>query len=321
MVFLGSLVMNVYLLMLIAVLSADGLDSEVLMKGSEDQIVAVYTVMGVIDSRASKKFSEFYNHVWKDQDIRAVVIRVESPGGGVAASEEIHHMIVKLKDSGRRVVVSMGGVAASGGYMISAPADEIFAEPSTITGSIGVIAQVPNLQGTMKKIGVKMRTFKSTHAQGWKDLLSPFKKTEERERLRMIEILDTIQAGFEQIVRDGRGERLKTKQDSYEMIVGQGEDARTVAVTETEPFNGKIYLPHEAKQLGLIDTIGFLGDACQKASKLAGLNNPTIRHYKPRESLFTKLFASQSASINIDISPEAIEKLQTPKILVLWTMD
>ena len=246
---------------------------------------------------------------------------MDSPGGGVAASEEIHHMIKDLKGSGRKVVISMGGVAASGGYMISAPADEILAEPSTVTGSIGVIAQIPNLRGTMKKIGVEMMTFKSSHARGWKDLLSPFKKPEDRERKRMVEILDTIQAGFEQIVRDGRGDRLKTKKESYEITVGQGENTRKEIIEETAPFNGKIYLPAEAKKLGLIDDIGFMRDACQKASKLAGLNNPTIRHYKPREGLFTKLFTGQSASVNIDISPEAIEKLQTPKILVLWTMD
>ena len=205
--------------------------------------------------------------------------------------------------------------------MISAPADEIFAEPSTITGSIGVIAQIPNLRGTMEKIGVEMMTFKSTHAQGWKDLLSPFKKPEDRERKRMVEILDTIQAGFEQIVRNGRGDKLKTKKDSYEMTTGQGEDTKTVTVNEIEPFNGKIYLPGEAMELGLIDAIGFLGDACQKAGKLAGLNNPTIRHFKLRKSLFETLIVGQSSSVNIDISPEAIEKLQTPRILVLWTMD
>ncbi len=314
--------MNVYLLVALAAFSADGLNSELIQTGREDQIIAIYTVDTVIDGEAANKFSEFYQHVKKDQNIRAVVIRVDSPGGGVSSSEEIHHMIQQIKDSGRKVVISMGGVAASGGYMISAPADEIYAEPSTITGSIGVIAQVPNVSGTMEKIGMDMMTFKSTHAQGWKDMLSPFKVPDEYERLRITEILDTIQTSFEQIVRDGRGDKLKPRQESYDKTVGAGQDARTVTVKETAPFNGKIYLPDEAMKLGLIDKIGFLPDAYEQAGKLAGLNNPTVRHYKPHEGLFGQLLTGQAAgSVNINISPETIDKFQSPRMLVLWTMD
>ncbi|HDY65946.1 MAG TPA: S49 family peptidase, partial [Phycisphaerae bacterium] len=244
---------------------------------------------------------------------------VDSPGGTVSDSDQIHHMVKKLQAAGKTVVVSMGGVAASGGYLISAPAEEIFASPSTITGSIGVIAQVPNVEGTMEKVGLKMLVFKSTNARGWKDQLSPFRMPEQRERKRLIEILDVLQANFEKTVRDGRGERLVERKEFYFTTVGEGKDASEVKIEETAPFNGKIYLAEEALSLGLVDKIGFLDDACNRAAELAGLDKPNILQYKTRLNLFGQLFGSRTSLM--EIAPKTLDEFQTPRVLMLWKMD
>ena len=115
----------------------------------------------------------------------------------------------------------MGAFAASGGYMISAPAEHIVAEPSTLTGSIGVIAQLPNISGTLDKIGMGMQVVKSTHARVWKDQLSPFRAPKDYEKQHLVDILNAYQNDFETIVRNGRGKRLVTKEEDEGSISTQ----------------------------------------------------------------------------------------------------
>ena len=315
-----SIVMNLYLMVILAAMSGTGMQTTVVQEGDESQIVAVYSVAGVIDDELAAKFHQFYSTVRNNDNVQAVVLYVDSPGGTVAASDRIHHMIEDLKAAGKTIVVSMGGVAASGGYLISAPAVEIFAEPSTITGSIGVIAQVPNIQGSMEKIGLKMMVFKSTHAQVWKDALSPFRKPQDLEKKRMIVILDSIQASFEQTVKDGRGKRLKPKTESYRITVGEGKQAKTVRVKEIAPFNGKVYLADEAKKLGLIDKIGFLDAATERAGELAGLDNPQVLRYSRRVTFAEKVLGARANATPLEIAPQVIDKFQTPRILMIWKM-
>ncbi|MCD4824785.1 MAG: S49 family peptidase [Phycisphaerae bacterium] len=314
-----SIVMNLYLMVLLSAITGMGMQTSVIKEGDKSQIVAVYSVAGVINNELAAKFHQFYGSIRDNNNVKAVVLYVDSPGGTVAASERIHYMIKDLKTAGKTVVVSMGGVAASGGYLISAPAEEIFAEPATITGSIGVIAQVPNIQGSMEKIGVKMMVFKSTHAQVWKDSLSLFREPQDLEKKRMIEILDSIQASFEQTVKDGRGNRLKTKTESYKITVGEGKQAKTVQVKEIAPFNGKIYLAGEAKTMGLIDKIGFLDDATKRAGELAQLGNPQVVRYATQVSVLDRLLDAKTTPL--EIAPQVIDKFQTPRILMIWKME
>lgn len=325
-VFLLSIVINIYLLMALAMLSdGNGLDTKVLRKGQEDHIVAVYTVKGVIADEAAGQFDRFYRQVQDNDAVKVIVLRVDSPGGTVAASEQIHHRITQLRKAGKKVVVSMGGTAASGGYLISAPADAIYAEPSTITGSIGVIAQVPNLQGTLDKIGMKMLVFKSSHAEAWKDQLSPFRKPAEREKVRLIEILDAMQTQFEDVVREGRRtaggkEKIVTKEETIEITVGEGKQAKTKSITTQAPFNGKIYLADEAKEFGLIDEIGFLEDAIDHAITLSGVEKPTVQTYKIPKGLM-ELFSASAKANSLQIDPALLDRLQTPRVLMLWRME
>ncbi|MBN1943309.1 MAG: signal peptide peptidase SppA [Phycisphaerae bacterium] len=317
-VFIGSIVMNISLLAVLAVqgISTIGLHTDVLQKGDEEQTVAVYHVDGVIDSEATDLFCRFYRQIRDDAKIKAVVLQVNSPGGTVSDSERIHRMITDLKARGKTVVVSMGGLAASGGYYISAAANEIFAEPATITGSIGVITGVLNLEGTLDKIGMKMLVLKSSHAEGWKDMLSSFREPQPREKKYVISLLDEMQARFEDVVRQGRGAKLKPREETYQATVGTGPEAREVTKTEQAPFNGKIYLAAAAREYGLIDEIGFPDEAYSRAASLAGLSNPHVVEYRRQPNFLEALSGATAPAIRIDA--KSLQNAQTPQFLMLW---
>jgi len=311
--FILSIVMNVYLLILLAARLEDGFDKTTITPGEQGQTVAIYQVAGFIDSEAVQRFSRFHSEVKADENIKAVVLRVSSPGGGVAASDQIHHLVKDLADNGKTIVVSMGGMATSGGYYISAPAREIIAEPTTVTGSIGVLMVWPILSGTLDKLGIEMVVMKSTNAEGWKDETLGLAKPDSRQRRHLQELLDKLQSDFESVVRAGRGSRLKTRKVTIR--IGDGETAKTV--TETEPFNGKIYLPDEAKRLGLIDHVGYLSKAVDRAAALAGLVKPNVIRYEHRRGLLAELMKSQHGSA-LSLSTKSIDEFQTPRILLMW---
>ena len=314
-VFVGSIIMNLYLLAMLGTRLAGGFDKSVVRAGSDTQQIALYEVNGAIDEQASQQFSRFYEDIRSDANVKAVVLRINSPGGGVTASDQIHHLVGLLQESGRTVVVSMGGTAASGGYYIAASADEIVAEPTTVTGSIGVIMYWPVLEGTLEKLGVDMVVIKSQAAGAWKDEGSAFAMPEARHREHLRQILDDIQKKFESIVVEGRGERLKTRTASFTMIT----DASTqpVTVEETEPLNGKIYLADEAQELGLIDQIGYLPTALDRAAELESLDKPKVVRYQSRKGFWDEVLMSSSPPA-LSLSVKTIEEFQTPRIMLMW---
>lgn len=301
-----SLVLNAYLAAFVNASLKESFDQKTLQAGSEQQVVAVYDVSGVINAETAAAFDRFYRDVANNTNVKAVVIRVDSPGGGVGASDEIYHRIDRLKSShGKKIVISMGSVAASGGYYISAPADEIFAEPTTITGSIGVLMQWPVIKEGLSKIGVEVITYKSTNAKAWKDEISPFGLPDERQQIHLHRVLDTMQARFEMIVHDGRGNRLKIRKPNDE---------------ETEPFNGKIYMTDEARTLGLIDSVGYLNDAIDRAAKLADLDHAKVVHYTAKTPLLARFLGGAKAPV-MGIEQDVIDNLQTPRVMMLWKVD
>lgn len=189
-----------------------------------------------------------------DPNVKAIVLRVDSPGGGVVGSDEIHGAIGLLT---KPVVVSMGELAASGGYYVSAPADLIFASPGTLTGSIGVIAMVPNLEELLDKVGVEMIVIKSGEL---KDLGSPYDAFTDQEREVWEEIIAEAYDGFLQIVAEGRDLPL--------------QDVRILA-------DGRIYTGRQAAGLGLVDALGNLDDAIARAAELGGISgSPRIIEYR-----------------------------------------
>ncbi|MFP4105252.1 MAG: S49 family peptidase [Phycisphaerae bacterium] len=314
-VFLLSVLLNIYLLAAVSMASdATKMVSSVADKGNDDEVVAVYRMVGLIDANAAGNFKKFAGTAAEDPNIKAVVLRVDSPGGTVTASDQIHKMVEDLRGQGKVVVVSMGGVAASGGYYVSAPADEIVAEPTTLTGSIGVIMNWWVVEGTLEKIGVEAVSMKSSRAQGWKDEISPFRTPDQRQKKHLQGVLDKMQAQFEKVVRDGRGRRLKTQQNTFDMENGEGQ---TVTVTETAPLNGKIYLAEEAKQHGLIDKIGYEETAWARAEALAGLVDAKVVVYSHRRPLLDSLLYGKT-NTGLGIDQETIDSLQTPKVMMLW---
>ena len=194
----------------------------------------------------------------KDEDIKAVVLRVDSPGGAVAPSQEIDDAVKRIKAS-KKVVVSMGGMAASGGYYISAPADRIFAEPGTLTGSIGVIFLHFNVRGLLEWAKVEETTLKSGK---YKDTLSPFRPIQESDREEIQSISDDVYSQFVQAVAQGRGM----------------PESRVREIAE-----GRIYTGKRAKELKLVDELGGFDDAVAAAWGLAGQSGEPKVQYPPRD--------------------------------------
>ena len=189
----------------------------------------------------------------EDYAVKAVVLQIESPGGSVAACQEILNEIERLE---KPIVVSLGTLAASGGYFISAKADKIVALPGTLTGSIGVISQVPNLKGLFEKLGIEMEVFT---AGKYKDMYAGVRELTPEERELLQEMTDQLYDQFVQVVVDGRG-----------LSEAKVRDLAT----------GQLYTGKQAKELGLVDELGGLNTAIDLAASLAGIKEPKVEYYK-----------------------------------------
>lgn len=218
--------------------------------------VALIRVEGVIVD--SKDIIEELKEHSNDYSIKAIVLRIDSPGGAVVPAQEIYEEIKKIK-SKKKVVVSMGSVAASGGYYISSPADKIIANPGTLTGSIGVIMEIPNFEGLMNKIGVKTEIIKSGRH---KDMVSIFKSMAPEEKKIIQAVLDDVHDQFIKAVAEGRNMKI--------------EDIKKMA-------DGRIFTGKNAKELGLVDELGNLEDAIKLAGKISGIKGePRVVSKKER---------------------------------------
>ena len=197
----------------------------------------------------------------RDDSVKAIVLRIESPGGTVAPCQEISEVIEKVRQT-KPVVVSMGSQATSGGYYISARADKIIALPGTLTGSIGVIAQVPNIQGLYEKLGIQMQTFKGGK---YKDMYSGLRELTPEEQEIMQRMVDVYYEQFVAVVAEGRGLSK--------------EEVRSLAT-------GQLYTGAEAKEMGLVDELGGLDTAIDIAAQLAGIVSSRVEYYEqPRMTL------------------------------------
>jgi protease IV len=311
---LVSLLANFYLGALLVAIQGTGMAASVIRPGNEDQVVAVFQINGTIDDQSAAAFARFRRTVRDDSAIKAVVVRVDSPGGGVSASDRIHHMVQSIRrDLHKPVVVSMGGVAASGGYYISAPANEIYAEPNTITGSVGVLMILPVIKGFLQEHGVEMMTIRSRQSQRWKAAVNPFEPPDEevyRERQRL---LDEVHEKFQDVVKSGRGAKLQLRPVKVRVQDFGGEE---VVLDQVEPLNGRVFLADEAMQLGLVDRIGYLHHAADAAASLANLDDPSVVQFSPRRSLREHLGFSESP-LGTDIKAAA-DHLMAPRMMLLW---
>ena len=209
----------------------------------------------------------------RSENVEAVVLRINSPGGSVAASQEIARMIENFE---KPVVISMGDMAASGGYYISAPADRIIARPGTQTGSIGVIMQLINPEGLLEKLGLETETITSGEH---KDMFT--RELTEKERQLIQDLSDEAYGQFINEIMEGRE--------------FSEEEVKQIAT-------GEIFIGSQAYELGLIDELGGFDEALEAAGRLAGIEEP-VYYELPEPSLFTQIWGV-TASL-----PDIIRKL------------
>jgi len=214
----------------------------------------------------------------EDPFVQAVVVRIDSPGGDVVASDEIYRMLLGME---KPVVASMGSVAASGGYYIACGADYIVAHPDSLTGSIGVISQFVNAEGLMKKLGVEVVVIASGPA---KDIGSPFREMTEEEQALWRGIIDEVYEDFVAVVAERRGLPM--------------DRVRELA-------DGRVYTGHQALEAGLVDDLGTLEDAIAKAAELGGIEGePEVIELSPPPSFLDLWMGFQSRLSTL--SPEEI---------------
>lgn len=207
--------------------------------------IGVVEVKGAIEE--SDEIVQQLHDFLEDDSIPAVVVRVDSPGGAVAPSQEIRTEVRRLAQT-KHVVVSMGGMAASGGYYLAVDADRIYANPGTITGSIGVISQLPNVAALADRIGFQMNVVKSGPS---KDMGNPFRAFTDDDREAFQGMVDAIYEQFVRAVADGRGL--------------PEDEVRAIA-------DGRVLTGEQALDLGLVDEIGNFRDAVYAAADLAGID-------------------------------------------------
>ncbi len=218
------------------------------------------------ETASAERIVDQLERVRKNPNVKVVLLRVDSPGGGINASREIWAAVKRVQESGKPVVAFFEDTAASGGYYISAPADRIVAMPDSITGSIGVIAVIPDLSGLYEKLGIRMQVVKSGE---FKDMLSSDRPLTAEER-----------ALLEQLIREAY--------DEFVRVVAEGRRMPEERVRQLA--DGRIYTGRQAKELGLVDELGGYREALALAGQLGGLGpEPRVRVYAPEPSLWEAL--------------------------------
>lgn len=232
--------------------------------------VALVKLEGVLLS--SEHIVEELNDYAEDSSVKAIVLRVDSPGGGVVPSQEIYNAVKHARQEGKKVVVSMGSVAASGGYYVAAAADLIVANPGTMTGSIGVKMEFANIEKLLEKIGVKGMVVKSGE---YKDVGSPFREMTEKERLLLQGVIDDVQTQFVMAVVEGR--KLPEA------------DVRAIA-------DGRIFTGQQALRLKLVDQLGDLEYSIRAAASLAGIKGKPSVIKKEKKMPFFDYLKEETAT-------------------------
>jgi protease IV len=309
-IFVGSILLNLLLLGLTAVMSTGG-DSqrkvnETYFSGNymAPDKVAIISVEGIILDVDDGFVKHEIDRAMEDEHVKAVVLRVDSPGGTVTGSDYIYHHLRELVEKREiPIVVSMGGMAASGGYYVSMAAGQtpgvIFAEPTTTTGSIGVVMPHYNLAGLMEKYGVESDAIASHPLKTMGSMSRPM--TDDEKKIFQALVDDNF-TRFKEIVRSGR-EKFDADPAKLDKLA-----------------TGQVYTANQALKNGLIDKIGFIEDAVDHAITLAKLDPEKVKvvRYKPEASLRAVLFgANAEAPKGFDL--QALLDMTTPRAYYLCT--
>jgi protease-4 len=253
------------------------------------KLVGLVEIKGILFS--AKPYVEQIQRFRKISNVKAVLVRIDSPGGGVAPSQEIHEAIHRAREE-KPVVASLGSVAASGGYYIASAAEKIFANPGTLTGSIGVAMHLRNVQDLMSKIGVNNAVIKSGSL---KDAGSPYRSMTPREERYLQEVSDEIYDQFVEAVSKSR----KLKQEEVERIA-----------------DGRIYTGKRALDLGLVDAMGGMETAAREAGRMGGIpEEPHIVSFKKKRRAFSQYFVQ--AAVRQLLSEWEMESEPAPGFLLL----
>lgn len=234
--------------------------------------VGIIELNGTILS--SRKIVNLFERYGESSSVKAVVFRINSPGGAIAPSQEIYNAVKRIRDSGKPVVVSMSTVAASGGYYAACGADTIIANPGTTTGSIGVIAEIPNVSGLLKKIGVSFTVVKSGR---FKDTGTPYRDMSQAERAYL---QSWINDAFSQFVEVVSKERNIPKKKLLKIA------------------DGRVFTGRQAKKLGLVDLLGDFHDAVNLAAKLGGIQGkPELLRERKRNLTLLDLMMQKAEGV------------------------
>jgi protease-4 len=305
-----SLGLNLILLAMAFGFSSDEtFHQTVVVSGDTNQKIAALPIKGVIDDAMASRFAAAIRKLETEGDIKALVLEIDTPGGSVTASDEIYHEILKFKaEKHIPVVVSMGGLATSGGYYVACAADQIIAQRTTITGNIGVLMPRYNFSKLADKYGVEDTTIKSTGSE-FKDAGSMFRPERPEEHAYWLGLIDDAYATFKSVVQTGRGNNLKASMP--------------------EVANGKAYTSNEALKMGLIDRQGYASDAYGVAASLASLSKMHVVRYEPVQS-FLNMFGAESKfigqstknvtvnGVNLSIDRHFLDELSAPRLMYLW---
>ena len=259
--------------------------------------VAVVEVEGIIGGDAGRGLDtdgviRVLGEYRDDPAVRAVVLRINSPGGVVAPTQEIFTAVRRLREAKKPVVASLGSVAASGGYYVAVAADRIYASPGTLTGSIGVVMQLANLEGLLKKVGVEYVVVK---AGAYKDVGNMARAMTPEERRILQSLLDDVYDQFISAVADGRG-----------------LDPQAVRAFA----EGRIYSGRQAQSLKMVDDLGGLEDAIEAAAKMAGLPAKPKVIYPRRRFSLRELLRNELGLGPVSRILPSLETLRTPLYLM-----
>ena len=257
---------------------------------SSEKKLAIVKVEGTINN--SEEIVRQISSLTKDERVKAIVVRIDSVGGGVAPSQEIYEALLTAGKK-KKVVASMGSVAASGGYLIACGAEQIVANPGTVTGSISAVMHFTDIQELMKKIGIHSSVVKSGK---YKDIGSPTRDMTEEERILLQELVDDVYDQLLEVIAARRKISM--------------ENLRQIA-------DGRILTGRQALKLKLVDSLGTQQDAVRMAAKMAGLpDNPDIMHVERKKSLFLDfLLGSLANMIKKDLLQDAQESMKGLKFL------
>lgn len=286
---------------------SSGTIRETLRSGDRSQTIVIIPISGIILDDTEKLFRQNLETAADDANVRAIVIDISSPGGTVSNSNQMYHALLEFKARKKvPVFVHMDDIAASGGYYVACAADEIFAEETTLTGSIGVLIQYPQLSGFAEKTGIKLETIVADTSPQ-KNFLDTFEPADAEGLAIVKRLLNDQHELFRGVVSDGRGSRIAAAGSSLDEVT-----------------NGAVFLGPQAMEMGLVDQIGFLDDTINAVATKAGLTDPTVIRYGRPPTLAEQLGLATAPQITLDgesaraIAIELWHEATAPQSLYLY---